>query len=78
MGRTKYYLVTSKGNAKDKVLPGLATAMERTKYYLVLKEQWKGQNATWSRKSNGKSGSILSLPLLLLDQVVFCPCHCSY
>jgi hypothetical protein len=27
--------------------------MEMTKYYLVLKEQWKGQNATLSRKSNG-------------------------
>ena len=35
MGRTKYYLVTSKGNAKDKILPVLARATERTKYYLA-------------------------------------------
>ena len=28
--------------------------MERTKYYLVLQEKWKGQTATWSSKSNGK------------------------
>jgi hypothetical protein len=28
--------------------------MERTKYYLVYQEQWKGQTATWSSKSNGK------------------------
>ena len=36
------------------MLPGLARAMERTKYYLAEQEQWKGQNTTWSRKSNGK------------------------
>ena len=35
MEMTKYYLVSSKGNAKDKILPDLARAMERTKYYLV-------------------------------------------
>jgi hypothetical protein len=28
--------------------------MERQKYYLVLQEQWKGQNTTWFSKSNGK------------------------
>jgi hypothetical protein len=33
---------SSKSNDKDKILPGLARAMERTKYYLV------------SSKSNGK------------------------
>ena len=35
MARTKYYLVSSKSNGKVKILPGLARAMERTKYYLV-------------------------------------------
>ena len=35
MARTQYYLVSSKSNGKDKILPGLARAMERTKYYLV-------------------------------------------
>jgi hypothetical protein len=35
MARTKYYLVSSKSNGKDKVLPGLARAMKKTKYYLV-------------------------------------------
>ena len=28
--------------------------MERTKYYLIQEEQCKGQNITWSSKSNGK------------------------
>jgi hypothetical protein len=45
---------SSKINGKDKILPGLARAMEKTKYYLVYQEQWKGQTATWSSKSNGK------------------------
>jgi hypothetical protein len=31
MERTKYYLVSSKSNGKDKILPSLARAMERTK-----------------------------------------------
>ena len=35
MVRTNYYLVSSKSNGKDNILPGLARAMERTKYYLV-------------------------------------------
>ena len=35
MKRTKYYLVSGKSNGKDKILPGLARAMERTTYYLV-------------------------------------------
>jgi hypothetical protein len=35
MARTKYYLVSSKSNGKEKVLPGLARAMKKTKYYLV-------------------------------------------
>ena len=35
MESTNYYLLSSKGNAKDKILPGLARAMERTKFYLV-------------------------------------------
>ena len=35
MERTNYYLVFSKSNGKDKILPGLARAMTRTKYYLV-------------------------------------------
>jgi hypothetical protein len=35
MERTKYYLVTSKGNGKDKIPPDLARAMEKTKYYLI-------------------------------------------
>ena len=35
MERTKYYLVSSKSNGKDKILAGLARAMERTKYFLV-------------------------------------------
>ena len=38
----------------DKILPGLARAMTRTKYYLIKEEKWKGQNITWSSKSNGK------------------------
>ena len=28
--------------------------MTRTKYYLIKEEKWKGQNITWSSKSNGK------------------------
>ena len=35
MESTKYYLVSSKGNAKDRILPDLARAMERTKNYLI-------------------------------------------
>ena len=35
MERTKYILVSSKSNRKDNILPGLARAMERTKYYMV-------------------------------------------
>ena len=35
MERTKYYLVSSKSNGKDKILPGLARAMKRTKFYMV-------------------------------------------
>ena len=35
MARIKYYLVSSKSNGKDKILPGLARAMDRTKYYVV-------------------------------------------
>ena len=35
MERTKYCLVSSKSNGKDKILPGLARAMERTKFYMV-------------------------------------------
>ena len=35
MARTKYYLVSSKSNGKDKILPSLARAMTRIKYYLV-------------------------------------------
>ena len=35
MERTNYYLVSSKSNGKDKMLPGLARAIERTKTYLV-------------------------------------------
>ena len=35
MVRTQYYLVSSKSNGKDKILPGLARAMGRTKHYLV-------------------------------------------
>ena len=31
MERTNYYLVSSKSNGKDKILTGLARAMERTK-----------------------------------------------
>jgi hypothetical protein len=27
--------------------------MEKTKYYLVYQDQWKGKNTTWSSKSNG-------------------------
>ena len=42
MERTKYYLVSSKSNEKDKILHGLVRAMKITKYYLV------------SGKSNGK------------------------
>ena len=34
MARTKNTW-SSKSNGKDKILPGLARAMERTKYYLV-------------------------------------------
>ena len=35
MERTNYYLVSSKSIGKDKILPGLARAMARTKLYLV-------------------------------------------
>ena len=35
MERTNYYLVSSKSNGKDNILPGLARVMARTKYYLV-------------------------------------------
>ena len=42
MERTNYYLVSSKSNGKDKIVPDLARAMARTQYYLV------------SSKSNGK------------------------
>ena len=35
MARIKYYLVSSKSNGKDKILPGLARARERTKYHVV-------------------------------------------
>ena len=35
MARTQYYLVSSKSNGKDKILPGLVRAMTRTKYYLI-------------------------------------------
>jgi hypothetical protein len=70
---------------EKKILPGLARGMEERQNATWSKqEQWQGQNTTWSSKSNGKDkilpgpGSILSFPLLLLDQVVFCPVHCSY
>jgi hypothetical protein len=33
--RTKYNMFSSKGNGKEKILPGLARAMEWTKYYLI-------------------------------------------
>jgi hypothetical protein len=35
MEKTQYYLVSIKSNGKEKILPGLARAMERTKYYLI-------------------------------------------
>ena len=35
MAKTQYYPVSSKSNGKDKILPGLAIAMARTKYYLI-------------------------------------------
>jgi hypothetical protein len=40
---------------RQKYYPGIARAVERTKYYLVYQEQWKGQNTTWSSKSNGQN-----------------------
>ena len=35
MERINYFLVSSKSNGKDKILPDLARAIERTKTYLV-------------------------------------------
>jgi hypothetical protein len=45
---------SSKSKEKDKMPPGLARAMEMTKYYLVKQEQWTRQNTTWTSKSNGQ------------------------
>ena len=35
MARTKYYLVSSKSNGKEKILHGVARAMEKINCYLV-------------------------------------------
>ena len=52
---------SSKSNGKDKILPGLGRAMERTKYYLVYQGQWKRQNTTCSSKSNGQDNILHDL-----------------
>jgi hypothetical protein len=35
--------------------------MEKTKNYLILQEQWKGQSTTWSSKSNEKDNILPGL-----------------